>query len=1236
MATEMVLSHSNKAELEQSLLRGEQGGETKTTGGTAHRFSEPRDESTGSRIVGGRAESTTVERVGSSPRSSQPQVEQPSTCCNSFSCCVRNEQNHDQTVPVTVRGIKVHRCCCKFLESGFFVVSGDQAMYNVELKFRMLQWASVNQANLRTFFAAVFVIATIFSVTYSIRAGSMDQTAAIVCGCFALVFGIAWIKWDHVLPVITRHLAFGLKEYRDVTKHQARQMLCRNDCFQAVIVVIILLGANFVAYAAFKDTWRFSPSPFCPDKYIPSWLHMSNECEVVFGESNWFTKTMGDPNVQIFNFQRVKKKGLYIGLLYNTFLALVALQFVLRFESAAWALPGATTVLIWWEFAFNYRAMETNPCQLNSIGECNGTNIIDQHQIGGYFPHFFDSSLFFSPLSSLDCQSVILCCAAILKLAYDQDRRLRHEFLREDISLWMRRYLVTAKIIHRSATCNVFTAVDIKDNNRPVALKFMKNREEFVREIKSRYGDNNRMNSETLDKCTVGLVGWHIPGDPSLFWPVGTPSEFKASAQLRWRPEGSATIPAMRDYPYVLVLEMGSTSLFLEMVSQRIAGHDDTKIRDTFRTVVECVAQLHSHGLIHSDIKPRNILRMPGGEILLCDLDAALRNREQRNDSFKHSSAYCPPELARHLFACGPAPNATEAFDVWSLGVVLYELCTGQHLFSQDISDDNITAAADKIKLCLWHCVSDQQLSHVFNGNEAKNLIRWCLAGDLSKRPTTADILSHPFLKETKGGGKQKTGVEEKIGEKEEVGEEKVGEEKVGEEKVGGVVGGRQKKEKVPLVGRMKYHVFISHMQIEASGNVGTMFFMLEEMGCHGWRDMNQDDLTEAGMKQGVKDSDVFILFLTNSVLSRPFCLKEIGWALEAEKRIIIVAEEEERFWPFNLQRWMNDECTKDTTVWPHVWVKSENKDDEGKLRSSLGSDYKSCPANIKAEIHRQYESGLVLPYRRRDFEANAMILQVLERAGRDFQPNAMILQVLESFETNAMILQVLERARAGTFGCQWAKHVPKNALVGGGSGGSGEIGGGRKLLLVCDVSSEAGEDTMPLRQTMDDELRHTLRQRGVDLVDTVGDATHALVVLTGGIFREGSMWRDQLDSMVNMLRPLDIVYMCVASFFFFPYSFFFGFLFFSSRFPFLTFSFSDVITSSRLQLVYNKSGTQRMQDGTLMCSTAVQRRHSSRLLPRMRHWCTVHLDQREGTSMWQWWAKCCVGCVQRVMRKQP
>ena len=40
-------------------------------------------------------------------------------------------------------------------------------------------------------------------------------------------------------------------------------------------------------------------------------------------------------------------------------------------------------------------------------------------------------------------------------------------------------------------------------------------------------------------------------------------------------------------------------------------------------------------------------------------------------------------------------------------------------------------------------------------------------------------------------------------------------------------------------------------------------------------------EITEKAMRQGVKDSEAFIVFLTNSYLSRSYCLKELGWAIE-------------------------------------------------------------------------------------------------------------------------------------------------------------------------------------------------------------------------------------------------------------------------------------------------------------------------------------------------------------------
>ena len=88
-------------------------------------------------------------------------------------------------------------------------------------------------------------------------------------------------------------------------------------------------------------------------------------------------------------------------------------------------------------------------------------------------------------------------------------------------------------------------------------------------------------------------------------------------------------------------------------------------------------------------------------------------------------------------------------------------------------------------------------------------------------------------------------------------------------------------------------------------------FLFLQRTVVQCWTLLFQANITEEAMRQGVFDADVFILFLTNSVLSRPFCLMEIGWALEFRKPVLVVTEMEERFWPFDLTRWQEDRCTR-------------------------------------------------------------------------------------------------------------------------------------------------------------------------------------------------------------------------------------------------------------------------------------------------------------------------------------
>ena len=209
----------------------------------------------------------------------------------------------------------------------------------------------------------------------------------------------------------------------------------------------------------------------------------------------------------------------------------------------------------------------------------------------------------------------------------------------------------------------------------------------------------------------------------------------------------------------------------------------------------------------------------------------------------------------------------------------------------------------------------------------------------------------------------------------------------------------------------MRYHVLISHAQMEARGDVGTLSHVLKQLGLHCWRDMTQNKISLDGMRQGIYDSDVFVLFLTNSFMSRWYCRAELATAIEFEKPILVVYEEEERFWPFSLERWRRgwDERTKVPGTTDFQWT--------GPTSHGGFRPHASCPTRLRCVIERLNllgSEGLTAPsglppttasseigdsnflgrgsasenvfnlaFRRRDFEVEALAREIVFRASR-------------------------------------------------------------------------------------------------------------------------------------------------------------------------------------------------------------------------------------------------------------
>lgn len=491
--------------------------------------------------------------------------------------------------------------------------------------------------------------------------------------------------------------------------------------------------------------------------------------------------------------------------------------------------------------------------------------------------------------------------------------------------------------VHLSATAVARYARDVLRKRR-VCLKYMKNLQQFEAEVNRRFDKHGkRLPAEAV----IEILAWHMPAGESLVDADGVAQQ----------PECTVT---GAEYPYVLVLERGERSLHEACARERIAGYAAEQIVFIFRSLLQCVHTLHLAGIVHGDIKQRNVLRLNSRteatqRWIMCDMDASAFVGDQIGR--KTSSAYAPPELARRRYSgnSDSLQSAETSFDVWSLGVVLFELCTGHSLFAQDTSNDELIEEVDQTRLCTWDTIADDDLQHVLKEavnatpqmvNDAQNLIRWCLKGNPDERPNVMQMLQHHLLDPSADA---------------------------------------------PQPMPMRFAAFMSHCQADSSGVVGTLFHEYRKLGLHCWLDMKQEQLTLEGMRRGVRASAVFLLILSERVLASWFCQQELLMAIEEGKPIQLIVEQEPRFHPFDRTAWERSKGRSERVIKGGNGDDQQSElvlqvvmDDEVPWQSSRGNE-QLCKV-IADTIDDCLASAVT--YRRRDFEQEAMMREVCRRNG--------------------------------------------------------------------------------------------------------------------------------------------------------------------------------------------------------------------------------------------------------------
>merc|ERR1719263_1951250 len=142
---------------------------------------------------------------------------------------------------------------------------------------------------------------------------------------------------------------------------------------------------------------------------------------------------------------------------------------------------------------------------------------------------------------------------------------------------------------------------------------------------------------------------------------------------------------------------------------------------------------LHGHHLLHRDIKPENILHNSAGEVKLTDfgiakdLDATLAMA----GTFVGTVTYMSPERCL-------GEEYSLASDIWSVGMVIYELATGRYPFT---NIESFPALFEQ--LC---DKPEPRLDPVLFPPELCAFVGYCLTRDLAQRPETRILAQDVFV----------------------------------------------------------------------------------------------------------------------------------------------------------------------------------------------------------------------------------------------------------------------------------------------------------------------------------------------------------------------------------------------------------------------------------------------------------------------------------------------------------
>lgn len=190
--------------------------------------------------------------------------------------------------------------------------------------------------------------------------------------------------------------------------------------------------------------------------------------------------------------------------------------------------------------------------------------------------------------------------------------------------------------------------------------------------------------ADRLTGQTVALKRVTVPGDQLRFASIGASTDYRLALAQEFR-----TLASLRHPNIISVLDYGFhdkqpyfTMDLLEAPQSVVEYGAKLSIPrklDLLIQILHALVYLHRRGIIHRDLKPDNV-QVVDGQVKVLDFGLAVAREfldQEDGDRLVGTLAYMAPEMLQ-------GGQATEAADLYAVGVIAYELFAGEHPFAVD------------------------------------------------------------------------------------------------------------------------------------------------------------------------------------------------------------------------------------------------------------------------------------------------------------------------------------------------------------------------------------------------------------------------------------------------------------------------------------------------------------------------------------------------------------------------